>query len=354
MNAYIRYRVTREDGGVVWRRYSDFAWLHSVVATKNVGVILPGLPDKAIVGRFNKDFIDLRRSQLEDYLNQLISHTRLQTDPDIKHFLEHPDDITQSAPATPRSGGFFGMIRDLQQSAQQAGWIGGKTDIDLPLDVQGEEMKAYLTALDQQLCAVQKYAAKMVQKRRDLASAYAEFGLAVNLLGNCETDTQYLATGLSQLGNSADRLGIIQHEQADEEELKFEMRVRDYIKYVQSAKDAAKGRERLLQNYHNALIGLDAKKTKLDKAKQVTPPNNSKVLEAEAEVREGESEVERAKAAHVEVCEVTRAEMTRFQQDKIQFFKGMVLEYVKMQIGFAKKDLVVWETLLPEVDGNGQ
>lgn len=354
MNAHIRYRITHEDGASVWRRYSDFAWLHNVVASKNAGVILPGLPDKAIVGRFSKDFIELRRAQLEEYLNQLISHNRLQTDPDIKHFLEHPDDISQSAAPVSKSSSFFGMIRDLQHSAQQAGWIGGKSDIELPMDVQGEELKAYLTALDQQLCAVQKYAAKMVQKRRDLATAYAEFGLAVNLLGNCETDTQYLASGLAQLGNSADRLGIIQHEQADEEELKFEMRVRDYIKYVQSARDAAKGRERLLQAYHSALIGLDAKKQKLEKARQTTPANPSKITEAEGEVREGEAEVERARIAHAEVCEVSRAEMARFQLDKIQFFKAMVLEYVKMQIGFAKKDLVVWETLLPEVDGRGQ
>ena len=45
--------VSPQSGPAVWRRYSDFAWLHATVATNNPGVILPRLPDKALVGLSN-------------------------------------------------------------------------------------------------------------------------------------------------------------------------------------------------------------------------------------------------------------------------------------------------------------
>merc|ERR1712227_178534 len=102
----------------------------------------------------------------------------------------------------------MGMFRELTVSAKvglsQSGWM--KQDLALPVDVQCGEMKSYLMALESQLVAVQKFSAHMVKRHREMATALSEFGLATTLLGNCETETQYLSHGLSQLGSSADRL----------------------------------------------------------------------------------------------------------------------------------------------------
>jgi len=370
IQAHILYKVTSKTNAkgyhltllCVPRRYSDFAWLHSQLAAHCPGVILPPLPDKALVGRFGSDFIEGRRKQLEQYLLDVTQHPRLQLSPHLRTFLQVPHDIDTSTitasdqgsntSLTTKSSNFMGKLRELQVSAQiglsQSGWI--RQDISLPHDVQCAEMKAYLNALDSQLSAVQRFSEKIVNRHRDLATGLSEFGLAVTLLGNCETDTQYLANGLSQLGNAADRLSIIHHEQADKESESFDERVKNYIKVVACAKEAIKGRERALLSYQTALTMLEAKKQKLVKAQVLVPPTPFKVADAERELSAAEEDVKTARQVHEDVSAVTREEMMRFQKEKVVYFKSMVVEFVKLQIEFARKTQHVWEGLAPEID----
>lgn len=370
--AYIAYNVTTstsvqgyQPSSSVIRRYSDFAWLASQLASCHVGVILPPLPDKALVGRFSDDFVEQRRAQLEQYINRILAHPTLAASHVTKAFLQQsdlPSDMVDNTPATgdavaeKRSGGFFDRIKEMSTSAQiglaQSGWI--KQDISLPHDVQCEEMKAYLNALEAQLLAVQKFTEKLIQRHREIASSVSEFGLAVNLLGNCETDSAFLANGLSQLASSSDRLSAIHHQHADKEQAGFEERIKDYLRVVACAKEAIKGRDRALAAYRNAYATMEWKKQKLVKVQSLTPPNPQKVQEAEQEIRDAERECDSARLHHEAVSQVTRTEMQRFQQEKIGTFKAMVAQHVKLQVDHARQVQGVWASLLPEIEALGQ
>ena len=58
----------------VFRRYSHFVALHTALARRLPGITLPPLPEKHYAGRFNDDFVEARRGDLERYLARVVRH----------------------------------------------------------------------------------------------------------------------------------------------------------------------------------------------------------------------------------------------------------------------------------------
>ncbi|KAF9445810.1 PX-domain-containing protein [Macrolepiota fuliginosa MF-IS2] len=58
----------------VHRRFSHFVILHTALTRRLPGIALPPLPEKQYSGRFNDDFIEARRGDLERYINKIVRH----------------------------------------------------------------------------------------------------------------------------------------------------------------------------------------------------------------------------------------------------------------------------------------
>jgi sorting nexin-9/18/33 len=58
----------------VHRRFSHFAVLHTALTRRLPGIALPPLPEKQYPGRFNDDFVEARRGDLERYLARTVRH----------------------------------------------------------------------------------------------------------------------------------------------------------------------------------------------------------------------------------------------------------------------------------------
>ncbi|RKP12700.1 hypothetical protein BJ684DRAFT_16841 [Piptocephalis cylindrospora] len=76
----------------VERRFSQFTWLHSRLATKFSALILPSLPEKQFSGRFNEEFIERRRRALERYINRVARHPIIRYSEILTHFLSCDDE----------------------------------------------------------------------------------------------------------------------------------------------------------------------------------------------------------------------------------------------------------------------
>lgn len=72
---------------VVRRRFKEFLWLYQHLTNKYPGVIVPPVPEKHAIGRFEEDFVENRRVQLERMLRKLGAHNILQKDADFHLFL---------------------------------------------------------------------------------------------------------------------------------------------------------------------------------------------------------------------------------------------------------------------------
>ena len=65
--SYVMYTVS-SGNDCVYRRYSDFTWLNKEISRQFPRESMPHLPEKQTLGRFDINFLETRRKQLERYL----------------------------------------------------------------------------------------------------------------------------------------------------------------------------------------------------------------------------------------------------------------------------------------------
>lgn len=75
----------------VTRRFTNFVWLYNQLTTKCPGVVVPPIPEKQALGRFESEFVEQRRSALEKCLRRIAAHPVLSRSPDFKLFIEASD-----------------------------------------------------------------------------------------------------------------------------------------------------------------------------------------------------------------------------------------------------------------------
>ena len=81
-----------------------------IIAT-TPGLVMPAMPEKQRLNRFEPEFVESRREQLESILNLLIDHPLVARQPPLATFLKWPEDIQVSVcvcvcrigPCRPRS-----------------------------------------------------------------------------------------------------------------------------------------------------------------------------------------------------------------------------------------------------------
>ncbi|PPQ66553.1 hypothetical protein CVT24_007118 [Panaeolus cyanescens] len=100
----------------VQRRFSHFVMLHTVLSRRLPGIALPPLPEKQYAGRFNEDFVEARRGDLERYLNKIIRHPVVRYAEVVMFFLSCESDsewnqlLPQHLSAPPAGATFYTRI----------------------------------------------------------------------------------------------------------------------------------------------------------------------------------------------------------------------------------------------------
>ncbi|CAF3921237.1 unnamed protein product, partial [Rotaria magnacalcarata] len=89
LKAFMEYKVHIDIPGsrVVLRRYKQFDWLHEQLVNKFRFICIPPLPEKQIAGRFDQEFVQERRRQLELWLNRVCRHPVLCASYAVQHFI---------------------------------------------------------------------------------------------------------------------------------------------------------------------------------------------------------------------------------------------------------------------------
>ena len=83
----------------VHRRFSHFVVLHTSLTRRLPGIALPPLPEKQYSGRFNDDFVEARRGDLERYLGKIVRHPVARYAEILTFFLGCESDIVSRAPS---------------------------------------------------------------------------------------------------------------------------------------------------------------------------------------------------------------------------------------------------------------
>ena len=95
IKTFIAYAVTPSNTNQsVIRRYKHYDWLHERLVEKFTCLSVPPLPDKQLTGRFNDDFVEKRRDQLEVWTNRIARHPVLGSSDVFMHFMRVSEEDT--------------------------------------------------------------------------------------------------------------------------------------------------------------------------------------------------------------------------------------------------------------------
>ncbi len=83
----------------VMRRFSDLEWLHNQLSKLCPGCIIPALPEKQVMGKFEEEFIHGRRRAMEKFINRVTKHADLSNARVIVPFLSADDSLLSQTKA---------------------------------------------------------------------------------------------------------------------------------------------------------------------------------------------------------------------------------------------------------------
>ena len=90
---YVNYEVfTKEMDWKVFRRYSDFIWLRTVLCKFFIGQVVPPIPNKKTGGRrFEQDFIEKRMKFLQKFISAVMENENFKASEPLNAFLSMTD-----------------------------------------------------------------------------------------------------------------------------------------------------------------------------------------------------------------------------------------------------------------------
>ncbi|KAJ1667383.1 Vacuolar protein sorting-associated protein vps5 [Coemansia sp. RSA 1813] len=357
LKSYIAYKVYtqsdakmfRESNMVVRRRYRDFDWLIQELAARHPGIIVPPIPEKQSMGRFEDEFVEARRAGLESCLARISEHPVLWCDSVFRIFLEADDfatkarNITETRVSMEISGkgsqlgvssgsGLFGDGWGSTKYKEKDEWFTRRMQ---ELDAIEEELRALLRALD--------YSQR---QRQELSIAHGELGEAyLNMAG--QELSKNLSNGLTDMGSLQQKLKVLQSRQGVADFAGFQLTTDEYIRMIGAARTAFAARGRAHTLWQNSLSELLKKRRVLESYVQ-SPGKASaeRITQLKGEIARAEIRTEGSRNEFDDVSQIIKQEVTRFDTGRVRDFQATVESYLTSLIETQEEIVVLWESYL--------
>ncbi|CAI6084128.1 unnamed protein product [Clonostachys chloroleuca] len=345
----VRTRTTskayRQPEFEVKRRYRDFLWLYNTLHANNPGFVIPPPPEKQAVGRFDSNFVESRRAALERMLNRTAGHPTLQHDADLKLFLE-----SESFNVDVKHKERRDVIPTESKSVFSSFGInvgGGNKFVEQ--DDWFHDRKVYLDALENQLKGLLKAMESMVAQRKMMAEAAGDFSASLHALSTVELSPS-LSGPLDALSDLQLTIRDVYDRQAQQDVLTFGVIIEEYIRLIGSVKQAFTQRQKGFHAWHSAESELQKKKANQDKLLRQGKSQQDRLNQISAEVGEAERKVHQARLLFEDMGRSMRAELDRFEKEKVEDFKSGVETFLESAVEAQKELIEKWETFLMQLD----
>jgi len=362
----------------VLRRYSDFLWLYDNLHKERPGSIVPPLPDKQAVARFSPEFVEDRRVSLEKFLRRVVIHPELGDSACLITFLRAEDlefQHVKSMGTKTSTGdlGDYGMGGGGGDTSSLGGagafhlnpnkanttattlkkWFSeAKTTLsnDLiasPDDDLFDEIERYIEVLSIQMKRVSNQASSLVRKSREIANGLFEFSCAYHSLAQSEGGT--LGSKLQYMGSAADSLSAIAVQQSERELHSLEEPFKDYLKIIHGVKLALSRRHEKRVSYTALLQEIQSREMNLHRLR-MTPGCEAKAYSAEMSLQRYHAMANVAKEEYAECSQRVLREVDRFKREKAEEMRGVVLDFIMLEIEMNRAMERVWAELIPKLE----
>ncbi|KIW92220.1 uncharacterized protein Z519_07204 [Cladophialophora bantiana CBS 173.52] len=334
----------------VSRRYRDFLWLYNSLHNNNPGVVVPPPPEKQAVGRFDSEFVESRRQALERMLNKIAAHPILHHDADLKIFLESDAfniDVKNKENREPDLGQNKGMLSAIGIN------VGSSSGKFVEHDDWFHDRRVYLDALENQLKALMKAVDTVVDQRKGLAAAAGEFAASVNSLAQVDLSPTFSGP-LQGLSDVQMRIRELYERQAQQDVLTLGITVDEYIRLIGSVKQAFTQRQKAFHSWHAAESELAKRRSAHEKLLRQGKSQQDKLNEVGASVSDAEKKAHQARLLFEDMGRLMRAELERFEREKVEDFKSGVETFLEGAVEAQKELIELWETFLLQMDAEDE
>lgn len=273
-------------------------------------------------------------------LNKIAGHPTLQLDGDLKLFLESEAfnvDIKHKERREPLPSESKGVLGSLGIS------VGGGNKF-VEQDDWFHDRKIYLDALENQLRGLLKAMETMVGQRKMMAEAAAEFSASLHALSTVEL-SHSLSGPLDALSDLQETIRDVYDRQAQQDVLTFGIIIEEYIRLIGSVKQAFGQRQKGFYAWHSAESELQKKKTSQEKLLRQGKSQQDRLNQVNADVGEAEKKVHQARLLFEDMGKSMRAELDRFEKEKVEDFKSGVETFLESAVEAQKEVSLTW--LLP-------
>ncbi|KAL3318275.1 sorting nexin-2 [Cichlidogyrus casuarinus] len=360
MGAYVLFTIItttdipvfRSKELIVKRRFSDFLGLYQKLldAYSPKGILVPPPPDKQnldsnkykiVKDSFKEnEFLEQRRVALLHFLENLIRHPNLRTDPILREFLEFEGTLQKATNTQAIS------------SSTASKFLKTVGDAFSRLSTQSDDSDEYFFEKTQQLNALERQFTRIMHSFNSLAANQSELSCAVvaltvslEQLSTVEQEN-HLAVDLKGLSDVYSVIGKHEAVRAQAESVYLCEMSRSIVATIQAAKMLLEERSKAFRRWKETEESLGAKraqKMKLELSGRIDS-EKSNFLQAQIQVIEQNSE--ECKTKFNAMCKTMKEEFKRFELHRFYDLRASMLSYLEVLLSVEQKNEEAWENYL--------
>ncbi|GFY76134.1 sorting nexin lst-4 [Trichonephila inaurata madagascariensis] len=314
LKSFIAYQLIPSFNNIaVSRRYKHFDWLHERLEEKFSLIPIPPLPDKQISGRYEKDFIDHRKNQLQMWVNRICRHPVLSQSEVWMHFLTCTDDKRwkvgkRNAEKDKLIGGSFFHAISTPSSPLENGNVEKQIDLfnKFVMKMDDSVKQLFGVAVEQH----RRYAGPVRKEIQRMSESFNDLGTAFQMYSSKNSDP--LTTAIKHTASVYDELGKM---------------------YEEQPKYDAEPMADVLHEYKGMLAAwpdvLHIQKSALNKvAEHKKLSEEGKISQDDVAAIDQRTDV---------ISYATLAEINHFHNERVAYFKSMMETYLTAQIDFYQR-----------------
>ncbi|KAK3101901.1 hypothetical protein FSP39_007184, partial [Pinctada imbricata] len=327
LKSFMTYQLTPSFSNIqVSRRYKHFDWLHERLEEKYTCIPVPPLPDKAIAGRYEDDFVSERMRYLQLWMDRMVRHPVISQSEVLNHFLTCTDDKKWKAG---------------KRKAEKDEYQGGKFFLTLQTPPHGLEMRdvdkkmetfcKFVKNMDDNVRHSltvmhdnrKKHLGPYKREFQKIGGSFKQLALTFNL--DTASYSQNLTAAIDHTADTYNEIGELFEKQPKEDIDPMMEMLHEYKGILSVYPDVLK--------VHEGAVG---------KAKECEKLKD--------EGRMPESDVQAVIQRADVISFGTMAEMSHFQRERVQDFKSTMQTYLAGQIKFYKEITQKLENALQKYD----
>ena len=189
----------------------------------------------------------------------------------------------------------------------------------------------------------------VVIQRKGLAEAAGDFSNSLHALSTVELSPS-LSGPLEGLSDLQIRIKELYDRQAQQDVLTLGITIDEYIRLIGSVKMAFASRQKAYHSWHSAESEMQKRKTTQEKLLRQGKTQQDRLTQMHADVADAERKVHQARLLFEDMGRLMRAELERFEREKVEDFKSAVETFLESAVEAQKELIELWETFLMQLD----